>query len=483
MRAVDYLETRPEVDARRIGITGISGGGAVSWYAAAADERFAVAAPVCGTITFGSQAANWVAAGQCDCIYFHNTYLTDFPIVAALIAPRPLIICSGQKDRAFPPDGYRQVYKRGRRIYDLYGQSDRIREVDEDVGHTDSQLFRKEVRQWLNRWLKGDLAPVKELALPEERRESAEELACLKTLPRDTINYRIHESFLPTPSFRRPRSLTDWESRRTTLVRDLKDKVFRAFPKQAIPFNTQIGRSDGGWAARYAAYKDITFQSEPGVTLRAQLLLPKSKTPTPKPRIDSLVVYAKRPGDSIYFLDLDELLPVMGRVGLLILNPRLTEHPVSAFEYAEIERTASWLGRTIGSMQVWDILRAVDWVVSESGVEPETISVYGKGDMGILALYAGLLDPRIQQVILRDPPASHKTGPALVNVLRLTDIPEAVAAFAPRRLSVLRDIPAALEPALAVYRLYGAARNMTAAGSLPEALDVWKYDWMGRKQQ
>ena len=47
MRAIDYLETREEVDQTRIGITGISGGGAISWYTAAADERIAVAVPVC----------------------------------------------------------------------------------------------------------------------------------------------------------------------------------------------------------------------------------------------------------------------------------------------------------------------------------------------------------------------------------------------------------------------------------------------------
>ena len=49
MRAVDYLETRPEVDGRRIGMTGISGGGSVTWFTAAADERIAAAGPVCST--------------------------------------------------------------------------------------------------------------------------------------------------------------------------------------------------------------------------------------------------------------------------------------------------------------------------------------------------------------------------------------------------------------------------------------------------
>src|SRR5262249_35132687 len=47
MRAVDYLETRPEVDKSRIGLTGISGGGSTTWFTAAVDERIAVAAPSC----------------------------------------------------------------------------------------------------------------------------------------------------------------------------------------------------------------------------------------------------------------------------------------------------------------------------------------------------------------------------------------------------------------------------------------------------
>ena len=92
IRALDYLETRPEVDANRIGLTGISGGGAMTWYTAAVDERIAAAAPVCSTFTWGSQAEHWVARGQCDCIYYLNSYRWDFPIVAALIAPRPLLI-------------------------------------------------------------------------------------------------------------------------------------------------------------------------------------------------------------------------------------------------------------------------------------------------------------------------------------------------------------------------------------------------------
>ena len=113
----------------------------MTWYTAAVDERIAVAAPSCSTFTYGSQAEHWLASGQCDCIYYINTYGWDFPMVGALIAPRPLIILSGQQDTIFPPDGYHAAFQRAKRVYDLYGSSDRIQEFDDNVPHSDSPLM------------------------------------------------------------------------------------------------------------------------------------------------------------------------------------------------------------------------------------------------------------------------------------------------------------------------------------------------------
>lgn len=471
IRAMDYLETRPEVDGTRIGMTGTSGGGSATWYTAAVDERVAVAAPVCSTITMGSQAVHWRAAGQCDCIYFHNTYLTDFPLVAALIAPRPLLICSGQQDGDFMPDGYHEVFRRAQRIYGFYETREnppRIREVDDAVGHSDAPKFRQEVRQWMNRWLKKDTRPIELPLDPEERLETAEDLACLARLPEGAANYRIHDTFIvparPVPVD----SLEQWEHRRGQLTTGLRDQVFRWFPETPSPFNTRTGRNDGGWAARYANYKDVLFESEPGVWLRAQLLVRRER-----PAEAPLLIYAKAPGHSIYFLDFDELLPLLDRYNVLILNPRLTEHPVSAFELAEIERTASWIGRTVAGMQLWDILRAVEWVHAEEKLTPKSISLYGKGEMGILTLYAGVLDQRIDRVVMNDPPATHWRGPALLNVLRVTDIPEVAGALAPRELVVVREVPDEFARAREIYALHGAADRFTSAPSLPEALRVW----------
>src|SRR5678815_5821915 len=115
-------------------------------------------------------------------------------MVAALIAPRPLLIISGRKDLDFPPDGYHEVFRRSKQIYDLYGggDSDRIREVDDEVGHSDPPQFLREARQWMRRWLQHESAPLS-LETNSLQKETAEDLACLNERPPpDALNYRIH---------------------------------------------------------------------------------------------------------------------------------------------------------------------------------------------------------------------------------------------------------------------------------------------------
>lgn len=468
IRALDYLETRREVDPKRIGLTGISGGGAMTWYTAAVDERVAAAAPVCSTFTHGSQAEHWLASGQCDCIYYHNAFQSDFPVVAALIAPRPLLILSGQKDTIFPPDGYHDVFQRARRVYDLYagGASDRIREVDDNVGHSDPPLFLQEARQWMQRWLKNDSFTVPlEPANNSVQLEKPEDLACLSRVPTDALNFKIQNTFTTPVTLAKIPSRAEWERRSGELLGQLKDKVFRWFPSKPIPFATRKTRASGGWVARYADFKEVLFDTEQGVPIRAQLFTPKqSAGPAP------LLILIKRPTDSVSAMDADELLPVLSRHPVLVLYPRFTELPLSPAAVADLERTAAWTGRSIAAMQVWDVLRALDWAVREQKIEAPAIALYGKDAMGIVAIYAALLDSRVSEVILCGAPGSHWQGPALLNVLRVTDVAEAAAMLAPRRLVSLTPFPASFDYTRALYRRRGASAQMQAAESLPEAL-------------
>ncbi|HXJ76131.1 MAG TPA: hypothetical protein VNM37_24960, partial [Candidatus Dormibacteraeota bacterium] len=98
-----------------------------------------------------------------------------------------------------------------------------------------------------------------------------------------------------------------------------------------------------------------------------------------------------------------------------------------------------------------------------------------KGEMGAVALYAALFDDRIKQVILNQPPATHWQAPALLNVLRVTDLAEVAGALAPRRLVSLTKFPDPFEQTRAIYRLQHASNQFVQSPSLPEALEVWKY--------
>jgi hypothetical protein len=189
IRAVDYLETRPEVDRTRIAVTGMSGGGAITWYSAAVDERFQVAAPSCSGWTAERQAAMDLVRGNCDCIFFHNTYQLDLTAAGALIAPRPLKILNAKRDSIFPPAGYLDLYRFIRPVYEGLGVPERFDQHEEDIPHQDHVLLRKAANEWINRWLKKDETPFVEGEIRTEEPDALTAMEQWSSIPpmRSTI--------------------------------------------------------------------------------------------------------------------------------------------------------------------------------------------------------------------------------------------------------------------------------------------------------
>ena len=466
IRALDYLETRPEVDAKRVAITGISGGGAVTWYAAAADERFQAAASVCGTWTVGQHVALDAVQENCDCIYFMNPFMDDLPVVGALIAPRPFKILSASRDGSFPPAGYHEAYQHTRRIYDLYGADDRLVEYDYPAPHSDILPFRKEANEWINRWLKNDSTPFVE---GDIKREEPATLAVLDHVPADALNGQIHKRFIKTRQLRPYASLPAWKTRRTELLARLKSEVFNGFPRQQVPFETWKSK-DGGWPNLYADTYYVEFTTERGIRVQGQLFVPRKPAAAPLPAL----IYVKRAEDIIYPVDYDVLLPALTSHVVLVLQPRATDYPANNYKMSNIRMTAALIGSTVESMQLWDILRSVDFLTQDQGLKLSGISVYGRGQMGALGFYAAALDPRITRVILDDPPASHWQGPPLLDVLRITDLPEAAGMVAPREIVSLTSLPGAYNYTSSIYALYNARKAIRQAGDLGDALKVWE---------
>jgi hypothetical protein len=126
IRALDLLSERPEVDTAKMGVTGISGGGAQSWYVAAADARVKAAAPVCGAGTLKDHVLNRTVDGHCDCMMPNNIYLQDFRDIGALIAPRPLLIAQADRDGMYRIEAVRELESQVKKSYELYGQAQNL---------------------------------------------------------------------------------------------------------------------------------------------------------------------------------------------------------------------------------------------------------------------------------------------------------------------------------------------------------------------
>ncbi len=128
LRALDLLVSLPQVDPQRIGIMGGSGGGAVALFAAALEPRLRATAISNYFCTFRDSI---LAMRHCHCNYVPGL-LQDAEMydIAALIAPRPLLIAAGTDDPIFPLHGVLEAYERVRGAYVALGAADQL---DKDV--------------------------------------------------------------------------------------------------------------------------------------------------------------------------------------------------------------------------------------------------------------------------------------------------------------------------------------------------------------
>ena len=146
IRGVDFLESLPDVDSKRIGCTGASGGGTQTFMLTAVDDRIKVSAPV-----------NMVSAhmqGGCNCENQSHLRLDINNIeIAALMAPRPMFLVSATGDWTCNTPFLE--FPALRAIYELYGQAEKVATAQVDAGHNYNRESREHVYFWFSRWLLG----------------------------------------------------------------------------------------------------------------------------------------------------------------------------------------------------------------------------------------------------------------------------------------------------------------------------------------
>jgi len=431
IRGIDYLVSRPEIDPDRIGVTGISGGGAATFWIAAADERVRVAVPVSGLADLGSYVTNRVINGHCDCMFVYNTHQWPWTRLAALVAPRPLLFMNSDRDPIFPMDANDRIINRLERVYSWYGAGDLVDSFVSLGGHAYRRDLRQAAYRFLNQHLLGDPRPVADSEAdlvtgsnPEEHPIPPSALRVFATdadLPVDALNARIDREFVPLaqPGSPTAGNFELWKAERLAGLRRL---TFRHFPER-IPPASLTTTTDAGvsWAG-----------TEFGIKVRVRAVR------TSPVGVERVMLY-------VTGSDVTDALPdwIEGQVEerdvVQVVEPR----GVGGTRWTRrdppnyVERAHFLLGRTVDSGRIWDIAAVARRLREQHGGAVPVV-VAGEGAAAVLAIYAALLEPDIAGLILHEPPASHMdpSAPVLLNVLRVCDIPEALGMVAPRPVTL-----------------------------------------------
>ena len=336
-----------------------------------------------------------------------------------------------------------------RRIYELHGAAARLGLLITEGPHRDTQDLQVPVFRWLNRWLKDDQSAIDAIA---EKFLHPLDLRVFDTLPTDAINTNIHEHFVP-----RAQPMPDgldaslqkaWLTERVAAART---QCFAGWPAQAAPLDLKPAirvEHDG------LLFRAWDFTSQPEVGLRLYAL---SRVGAGKPdRITLRILGAGEWTNWIGAVSGAIAVELADECAVLGTNQMVSDHEAwtalaesvtgdgsACFWFAprglgldawsgdaakarQIRRRFMLVGQTLDGMRVWDIGRAVR-VVQEL-CPGDAVTLEGQGGMGVNVLYASLFESGVERLILRDLPASHREGPDYLNVLRVWDLPDALAA-------------------------------------------------------
>ncbi|MGD9646968.1 MAG: alpha/beta hydrolase [Pirellulales bacterium] len=469
IRALDYLESRPDVDTERLGVTGRSGGGAYSWWLAALDDRPACIAPVAGITDLQNHVVDNCIEGHCDCMYMVNYYGWDFATLACLAAPRPLLLCNTDSDRIFPLSGVERIHGRLRDLYASYGAADKLGLFISPGPHADTQELQLGVFRWMNHYLRGDDSPVSKVA---EKLFTPAELKVFAELPADERNTSIDETFVPMAELGPPPASRDeWEPRRQALLDAIQARSVRG----DLPSGDFAGRVAADATAGGLRMRAIECQGDHEFACTVYAVSPASASTEAAPRSVVLNViddtgwrewrarYASRfaqllgpPDDSSQDEQVVQPTLETGEISAVIAPRGWGPHAWLTDEKTQthLPRRFVLVGTTVDEGRINDVRRAVRAL--RGTLAPETpVTIAGRGPAAAIALYAGLFEPAVGRFDLDKLASDPHDGPVLLGIERVLTMPAAVALALPRPVRLRGVYAEDWNWSLDVARLYG----------------------------
>lgn len=174
IRGIDYLCEREDINPERIGCTGCSGGGTLTSYIMALDDRVYCAAPACYLTTLKKLIDTIGPQDAEQNIHAQIAFGMDQTDYVLMRAPKPTLICSTTDD-FFDIEGTWDTFRQSKRVYAIFGQPEQVNLVESAGKHGVTQIGREAIVRWMQRWL---LGIDKDITDPGSKTWSAEELQC-----------------------------------------------------------------------------------------------------------------------------------------------------------------------------------------------------------------------------------------------------------------------------------------------------------------
>lgn len=399
MRGIDYLCTRCEVDPKRIGVTGCSGGGTQTCMIMVCDPRIAAAAPANFLMSResylyagGAQDAEQIWPGM-------TAYGFDHEDILLSMAPRPVLVNAVTSD-FFPIEGTRRSVERARRFWEMYGKCDTLRMYEDNSKHAFTRLLAKNTAEFFSHFLAEHMISVNDKDI---KPLDADTLWCT---PSGQVKKEYKDArFLHEENCSRlavldklKNSMTDAELR-DRAISWLKETVWTARIQCSlnprIIMREQVVELD---------VEELIWWSQESIFNHAYIIkdcrLKIGKMPVTLAIWDGGTLETHNHIDWVRHECLKGravLVQDVSGVGVLTPNPvnssTVFENGGTIFKLAD---DLIWLGDSIASMRVYDVLKALDLINLWKGLDSEDIKLYANGRYGIYGKLAAFLDNRIK---------------------------------------------------------------------------------------
>lgn len=474
MRAIDYLQTRPEVDASRIGCTGHSGGGTLTMFISAVDERVK-----CAAIHEGGTMNRWpvhftpnVPIGPSDVeqnLFPSATYGIDHVDIHAAVAPRPLLATTEQSS-----DPFESAARQIRAGYVQLGAGDKFATVISDDPHSWTYKLRLATADWFSRWFYGHPGPTSE---PEFKPERPQDLYCT---PNGSVRYShqgetiwttITKKQAAVPEIHIPANRNEFDAYRNTTRTQIQELLrFRKSDQALNPRHVVTVPRKG-----YKVEK-LEFLSEPGIYIPAWVFVPEKRRPDSRTIIflneagmeDDGLEFENEEASGLKLGDLAQLARGGNMViaadmrGIGETRPEHGERGGGEFrQLFDVETAFSYMAwhmnESLFGMRVQDVLRTVDYALSRPDADRTGVWMIGKDMAALWTLYAAALDPRILSAVCERGLLSYRSLTStdrylhgadvfVPNVLNHFDLPNVAAMIGGRRLTLLSPVDAMKRP-------------------------------------